>query len=71
MQAHLGTDMPLGLHQKVGVSHPRFERAERMLCRASAYSHAFGFTVEPSLQLLQYDFVFPATNATFFARCTF
>src|SRR5450631_2856850 len=60
MQTHFGAHTWQGLGEEMRRSHPRLERAERMLDSPASYSRRPRCAVQPLLHRVQYVFVFPA-----------
>jgi len=69
-EGHLGGDLRQRLRQEVRGTHPHLHRAKRMLDRLTARAHGVRIFVEPFLHGFDNLLVFPARNATLFARCT-
>ena len=70
MKTYLGTDFWNRFRQKVRITHPAFERAERMFRGRSTYAYALGLTLEASVQRLDNVLVFPAGDSSIFSRRT-
>src|SRR6516162_5657130 len=67
VERHLGGHAWQPLHQKVGRSHPRLERAERMLDRLAPLAHFLRVLVEPALDGFENMFVLPTRDPSLFA----
>jgi len=59
VQGHLGGHARQCLHEKVGCSHTRLDRAEGMLDRLASPTHGLRILVEPLLDSLQHMLVLP------------
>ena len=70
MQTHLGIHPIECFGQEVGGSHPRFQRAERVLHGGPADTHHIRVVIQTCLGSLQYHLVLPARHAPFPARST-
>ena len=66
VQRHLCGDMLQRLHLEVGVPHPEFEGAERVLYRLAALAHLLWMLIEALLNDLEHLFMFPAGNPALF-----
>src|SRR5262250_2259936 len=69
VQGHLGRNLGQSLHQKVGCSHPHFERAERMLGGLAPHAHRLRVRIETLLHSFEHMFVLPARDASLRSRC--
>ena len=70
VKTHLRADFWNCFRQEVRITHPTFERAERMFCGRSAHTHALGFTLEASVQRLDHVLVLPAGDSPILAGRT-
>src|SRR5262245_45462189 len=69
-ECHLGGDLRQRLHQEVGGSHPRLDRAERVLDGLTPFPHFFRVLLEPALHGLEHVLVLPSRDAPLRTRRT-
>src|SRR6516162_5447015 len=70
VERHLGGRALKPKNQKVGCSHPRLERPERMLDRLTPLAHFFRVLVEPALDGFENMLMLPARNPSLLAGGT-
>ncbi len=68
VQRHFGADLLQRFRLEVGIAHPVFDGAERVLGGFAPRAHLFRVLVEASLDGLEKVFVFPAGDPALFAR---
>ena len=68
VQRHFGGDPFQGLHLEVGIAHPVFDGAERMLDGFTPLLHLLRMLVEPLLDDIKDVFMFPAGNSALLGR---
>ena len=68
VQRHLGGDARHGLHQEVGCSHPRLDRAEGVFDRLATHAHLPGVRIKSALHGFEEMLVLPAGDTPLRAR---